>query len=328
VTGETLESVKTNIATKFSSQFVGQRFTSWMSVVQFLRDAGKQLGKQQLASFCALELALLDLAGRRFQYSAGDVLGSIKQNTVYYSGVIAAEDPASVTKMSTVMKQFGVRQVKVKLVADLETNQQILTVARSILGDQVELRGDANAAWDADTAIEQLGALKQFQLAGIEQPVPAQNLEDMIKVTAAGLAPVVADESLCSLEDARILIAENGCDVFNLRISKCGGLLLSQTLWQMAQENQLECQLGAQVGETGLLSAAGRQFATRIGDLRWLEGSYGKFLMSEELAQPDLTIGAQGAGGCLEGPGLGVEVDTDKLNQLQTYSQSFSAKES
>ena len=68
------------------------------------------------------------------------------------------------------------------------------------------LRIDANCAWSAEETINQLTAMQAFSLTGVEQPVPGEGIEGMQTVTAAKLVPVVADESLCSLEDARTLI--------------------------------------------------------------------------------------------------------------------------
>ena len=76
------------------------------------------------------------------------------------------------------------------------------------------------------------------------------------------------------------------------------------------------CMLGAQVGETALLSAAGRHFATRLPDVLFLEGSYGTLLLENDIGKDDVTIGAQGKGIALTGPGLGVEVEEQRLQSL------------
>ena len=52
----------------------------------------------------------------------------------------------------------------------------------------------------------------------------------------------------------------------------------------------IACQMGAQVGETGFLSAAGRQLATRCEFITWLEGSYGALLLKRDVARPRTTI--------------------------------------
>ncbi len=77
----------------------------------------------------------------------------------------------------------------------------------------------------------------------------------------------------------------------------------------MAHRAGLGYQLGCQVGETGILSAAGRHFASSVGDIRYLEGSYDRFLVKERLTQEDLTFGYGGHAKALQEPGLGIHID-------------------
>ena len=90
------------------------------------------------------------------------------------------------------------------------------------------------------------------------------------------------------------------CDLFNLRLSKCGGFIPSLRLAQLAKRHGLGYQLGCQVGETAILSAAGRHFATSVDGIRYLEGSYDRHLVWESLSRgrphvPPRRVGA-GAG--------------------------------
>jgi muconate cycloisomerase len=317
VTGETVESVVQDLQTVLFPDFIASVYSSFDEVVERLAALSRNLRRDQQAAFCALELAALDLAGKVWQCSAGQPLGEIQHPQVRYSGVIAAETPAVAERQAAFLAELQVREVKLKTTADLETNLALLRSARGILGDAVELRIDANCAWNAAEALRQLPRMQAFHLAGVEQPVPPLDLAGMKRITAAQLLPVVADESLCSRSDAETLIREQACDIFNLRISKCGGLLNTLRLYRCAAAAGWSCQLGAQVGEYGFLSAAGRQLAARLPQLRWLEGSYGVFLLESDVTTPDLTIGAQGIAPALDGTGLGVLPDGDRVNRYR-----------
>ncbi len=121
------------------------------------------------------------------------------------------------------------------------------------------------------------------------------------------------DESVCSLRDAELAIRHGWCDLFNIRLSKCGGVIPSLRLVQLARQHGLGCQLGCQVGETAILSAAGRHFATSVGGLRYLEGSYDRYLVREWLSREDITIGWGGRAPALVGCGLGVTIEPQRL---------------
>jgi muconate cycloisomerase len=131
------------------------------------------------------------------------------------------------------------------------------------------------------------------------------------------------DESLCGLHDARLAVERGWCDLFNLRLSKCGGFIPSLRLAEFARAHGLACQLGCQVGETALLSAAGRHFATSVAGLRYLEGSYDRHLVREALGQRDLTFGWGGKAPALQEPGLGVDLDLQALQRVTTREEAL-----
>jgi muconate cycloisomerase len=124
------------------------------------------------------------------------------------------------------------------------------------------------------------------------------------------------DESLCSSRDAEEAVSRGTCDLFNLRLSKCGGFIATLRLAQFARQYGIGYQLGCQVGETGILSAAGRHFASGVSGLRYIEGSYDRHLVEERLTMEDLTFGRGGWAPHLSGPGLGVQVDPQALHRI------------
>lgn len=318
VTGESETSVTGTLRDVLLPEFCGQSFATFADVTDGLQAGLGGLPRDRHAAFCALELAVLDLAGRHFRCSAGALLGPVVAPEARYSGVIAADDVAAVRASAELARKWQVTAVKVKTGAELDHNRSVLAAAREVLGPRVELRIDANGAWSSAEAIRQLRVLADFGLAACEQPVPAADHAGLAAVTAAGIVPVVADESLCSFDDAEELIARRACAMFNLRVSKHGGLLNTGRIHALARGAGIACQLGAQVGEAGFLSAAGRHVATRLAGLRWCEGSYGRILLEDDVVEPDLTVGPGGAAPALTGPGLGV---IPRLAQLQRWAR-------
>jgi muconate cycloisomerase len=216
------------------------------------------------------------------------------------------------------MAALQLGSVKLKVGQSLAEDVEVLTVARSTLGEACSLRVDANCAWTADEALERLAAFAPFRLDGLEQPLAAADVDGMAWLTARSAVPIIADESLVSLNDAERLVATRACHLFNIRISKCGGLLQSLRIADLGARAGIGCMLGAQVGETALLSAAGRHFGTRVLDVRHFEGSFGTLLLEQDVAEDALTFGRGGEAFAIEGPGLGVEVDEQRLRAFAT----------
>jgi muconate cycloisomerase len=314
LTGETVEGAIAGLRTHILPPLLGRTCEDFDAVTQLSARTLDRLGRGQQTAFCAAELALLDLAGQAFGVSAGEAVGPVRCERAEYSGVIAARDPEDVAAHAAVVGGSGGRQVKVMVGPELEQNLRILEQVRDALGDEAELRIDVQGAWDVGEAVRQLEAMTPFRLAGVEQPLPASDLAGLAELTAADIVPVIADESLVTLDDARRLVDRRACHIFNVRVSKVGGLVNAARIHRCARAAGLECQLGAQAGETGLLTAAGRHYATRADPVRWCEVAGQGLIPSVRITAPDLTIDDSGAGAALDRPGLGVSPVADRLD--------------
>ena len=174
------------------------------------------------ATACALELALLDWAFKRAGQSVMAWLPPAR-SSVTYTGVIDASDPATAAAMARRYAQIRMTSIKVKVGIDDDAAR--LQAVREAVGDDIEIRVDANGVWSGPEAVAALNALKPYGIVAVEQPVGAGDLDGMRQVREETGLRVIADESLITEENAAALIAANACDVFNIRVSKCGGLI-------------------------------------------------------------------------------------------------------
>jgi len=273
---------------------------------------------------CALELAILDAVCRCAGMPLGRLISQLPQSSgfadlreqVYYSGAITSESPRKQWLSALKMRVFGFRQVKVKVGAAGIADADCLRRIRRVVGSAVDLRLDANEAWRCEELESRLAPLLPFRPTCLEQPVAHAETPGLGAIRGRLGIPVMLDESLCCRADAERAIAGGWCDAFNIRLSKCGGLVRSLELVRLAREHGVFCQLGCQVGETGILSAAGRHFACHVPDLRYVEGSFDRFLVRDSLVEPDMTFRYGGRGSRLTNPGLGVTVDECRVRAL------------
>ncbi|MEI7698673.1 MAG: enolase C-terminal domain-like protein [Planctomycetia bacterium] len=338
VTGESIDSVWRHLLATDFTPIREQRFDSAAAVAQAvdalqLKDIPHEEDLSPRECFgnsvrCALELAMLDAACRTDGISIGDLIhrlpesGGIatRRDQVFYSGAVTSLSPHKQWIASIKMRLFAFRQVKVKVGAQGIADQHCLSRVRGVVGPKVDLRLDANEAWQCDDVCSQIAPLLTFHPTCLEQPVAHSNVAGLAQVRRNLPVPIMLDESLCSAEDAVRAIQGDWCDAFNIRLSKCGGLVRSLRIAQMAQEAGLQFQLGCQVGETGILSAAGRHFACNIADIRYLEGSFDRFLVKDRLTEQDLTFRYGGRGMRIRGPGLGVDVNECRVRELACRS--------
>jgi muconate cycloisomerase len=277
---------------------------------------------------CAIELAMVDASCRTEEISVGDLICQLPDakdfaspiDEVFYSGAVTSMSPGKQWLSALKMRLYGFRQIKIKVGTAGIADQDCLRRVRLIVGAAVDLRLDANEAWRCEEVATRMAPLLSYQPTSLEQPVPHTAVAGLRQVRSEIAVPLMLDESLCSVEDAQRAIAGGWCDLFNIRLSKCGGLLRSVKLAALARQHGLGYQLGCQVGETGILSAAGRHFACCIPDIRYLEGSFDRFLVRDALTEQDLTFRYGGRAGRLTGLGLGIDVNECRVRQLAVRS--------
>ncbi len=261
---------------------------------------------------CAVETALTDawLRARHLSFAA---LLPPQRDGVVYSGIIGAGSMEQTEQAAARCKAMGFAHVKIKACAmpDIEK----IARARHILGDAVSIGVDANAAFDPATARAFLAAAAPYRVDSVEQPIAAGNLAALAALRAASPVPIMADESLASVEDARALIEHRAVDRFNIRLSKCGGPTRARAIAAMAVQAGIGIQAGCHVGETAVLSAAGRHFAASLPDLLYAEGSYGEYLLKEDIGIDSVAFGPGGNAPLLTGSGLGIDIDPDRLER-------------
>jgi muconate cycloisomerase len=334
VTGETIDSALALLRRSDLAAQLGPcaDFDQAVALAERLRLApvpGDDRECQGNAARCAVELALLDAYGRRFGQPLAAVTRLLAPDLyqprphVRYSGAITSATGVKACWAAWRMWGYGFRQVKVKVGMAGHDDAARLRMIRRRLGWKRDLRVDANEAWPAAEAATRIRELEQFRLSAVEQPVPHAEVDALADLRRQVAVPIMLDESLCGRVDAERAVERGTCDLFNIRLSKCGGFIPSLRLVQFARRHGLACQLGCQIGETAVLSAAGRHFASGVGDLRYLEGSYDHHLVREALGTRDITFGWGGWAPALPGPGLGVAVDPPALERVLVRKEAL-----
>lgn len=273
------------------------------------------------ASRCGFELALIDLALR----SAGESLGKClppRSDRLIYSGVIGMSDARSVGRLAARMGELGLRDCKVK-VGD-EAGVDRVAAVREALGPGASIRVDANGVWTLSQAIDEIRAMSEYGIDCCEEPLGRERAHDLASLMHEIELPLLFDESLVTAADARFLSQLPGPAWFNLRVNKCGGLTGCLELAKIARQGSQEITIGSQVGETSILSAAGRHLAAHLTDHRHLEGSFGTLLLEDDIASPALQFGRGGLAPLLEGPGFGVDVLEDRLERYSVFREDLS----
>lgn len=327
VTGENIDSALTLLA---ESDLPGQlvpcdTFERAVQVAEQLRlrpVPGDDRACQGNAARCAVELAFLDAYGKHFRMRLAEITRLLAPELhkpvpwVRYSGAIMSARGFKARLAGWVMWFYRFKQLKVKVGIAGYDDPERLRIIRKRVGRKMDLRVDANEAWSPAQVVPRIQALLPHNITSVEQPVRHEDVACLAEVRKQVGVPIMLDESLCGKIDAERAATHGWCDLFNVRLSKCGGFIPSLRLAQFARRRGLGYQLGCQVGETAVLSAAGRAFASSVADIRYLEGSYDRRLVKEALGTKDITFRWGGWAPALEGPGLGIELDARAIDRV------------
>lgn len=332
VTGETVQSAYKAIETDFIPQLRQFQFETPLQALAHL----ESFSGENNAAWCAVEISILDALAKASNmqlayllslYDSSKMAKAISkdskspiktttiQSVVDYGGVVPFGPTPAIAALIMCYRAYGFKTVKLKMGRDFERGMFTLQMARKIMGSEATIRTDANCGWTVEETLFFSEKMRKYKVSSIEQPIDAENIAGLQRLTAEVPETIVADESLCTIDQAKLLISTRACDAFNIRLSKVGGVLASMQMADMAREAGLGCLMGAQVGESAILSAAARAFAAVKGPFDNCEGSFNKLLLNEDLSNTNFGIAPGGIGQLPTTPGIGVDVDERKLKK-------------
>jgi muconate cycloisomerase len=332
VSGESREQAFDLLRDTILPALAGHSFRSLSEAVSYLEKCDGKAPPEwvrpevpQTSAWCSVDLALLDAFGKAAGEPAGPAVtdGQAPAATgverYRYSGVVSAGHGWPYAKSLLKIRAFGFRQVKLKL--EREGPVRAARTARRLLGRRVDLRVDANMAWDVEQALEVMGELRAVGIRSFEQPIASSDLAGLARLVAESSAHIMVDEGLTDRDSLQRFILQRACTGVNVRISKCGGLVAADARCREALAAGLLLQVGCQVGESSLLSAAHLRLLSALAPLtpgvRYAEGCFGRHLLREDPVSPLVQFRYGGRPPPRPGgAGLGVRVD---LAALQRY---------
>ena len=328
VSGEAREQAFALLRDTVLPALVGQSFRSLPEAVSFLEKCDGKAPPEwvspetpQTSAWCSVDLALLDAFGRASGEPARPGAGAPPPSDAAlrryrYSGVVSAGRGWSYAVSLLKIRVFRFPQVKLKLEHDGAV--EAARTARRLLGRRVDLRVDANMAWDVEQALELIGGLRAAGIRSFEQPIASGDLAGLARLVAESPGEIMVDEGLTDRDSLQRFIAQRACTAANVRISKCGGLVGAYARCREALDAGLILQVGCQVGESSLLSAAHLALLSALHPLtpgvRFAEGCFGRHLLREDPAAPLVQFRYGGRPPRRPpGAGLGVRVDNELL---------------
>jgi muconate cycloisomerase len=266
----------------------------------------------------ALEMALLDIAGKRLGAPVAQLLGGVHRHEVPLSVSIANPDFDEDLGFAKQCADDGIRLYKVKTgflshAEDMKRMERL----RATLPADADIRIDYNQGLDPWNALRQLRDMESFAPTFIEQPVKRDQRQAMAAITAALDTPIMADESVFTPAEAIDMVRINGCDLISVKIMKSGGIVRAREVAAIAEAAGMPT-YGGTMFEGGLAIAAGLHMVAATPNISLGAEFYtSTFVMGVEILQTPIVI-RNGQTQVPTGPGLGVAIDEDQLASITT----------
>lgn len=311
MSGETLKGMVAAVEEMIAPRLVGRSVADRAAACAAIRQA--MYGNR--GALAAVDMALLDLAGRLSGLPAVDLLGGALRRSVAPLWLIGGSgDTDRDVADARALHADGVRQFKLKVglapvLREVETIRQL----RAALGEGCLIAADANMGWDVETAVRFARGVAPFALAFLEQPTPAGDLGRLCAVAARAPVPLGADENIHGVSDILRHHEARAVRGMSLKTIKLGGITQVTAAGALCDVLGLSVNL-AMMMESTLAATAMLHAACALPNVDW-GLSLGNLWLAEDPVLTPLAC-RDGRVHCPSAPGFGVEVDERRLAAL------------
>jgi len=317
MTGDTLGSLLAAVRDHLGPLLIGQ--DAWMRPALCRKLKRSLFGNTGAHS--AIEVALLDLAGRSSGLPIVDLIGGPTRGAVAPMWLLGNPTPEQDIAEAHARRAQGFGFFKLKIGTKPVDSEIASTLAlRNGLGAATPLCADANCGLTLADACRYVEGVREAGLLFIEQPLAHADLNALARLTRISAIPIGADEGIHSLADIE---AHERCGAggVSLKLIKLGGMSAAVEAAQLCQRLGLSVNIAAKIAESSIASAAAIHLACAAPAVNW-GVSLTHFYLAEDIARNPLAIG-DGAVSLPAGPGLGIDVDEAQVERFKLSSSAL-----
>ncbi len=276
VTGETVDAILDEASSEPTALVQSLSDLQIVNQTELEKWIDQQLPMYQhhTALFGGIEMAMWDVLNQVHGVDWDRAIGPVNERPLgrcVTIGFDATSEKLRARAIDAKLKQASVVKLKIGLDDDIER----IKLLDKHLG-KLPIRLDGNGLYDADRIRQLLKeCARSTALQSIEQPFShADNsyVDLQQSLFSEFNIPFAADESVCSIESARLWQESGGFQIYNLRIGKHGGLRATRVIRDLANDNAIGLVGGSMVGETGILSQASELLLSRSKGFDYIEG--------------------------------------------------------
>ncbi|MUL46878.1 enolase [Mycobacterium sp. CBMA293] len=265
----------------------------------------------------AVDMAMWDAFGRTLGLSVAELLGGYTDR-MRVSHMLGFDDPGKmVAEAERIRDMYGINTFKVKVGRrPVSLDTAVVRALRERFGDAVELYVDGNRGWSASESLRAMREMADLGLLFAEELCPADDVLGRRWLVEHVDVPFIADESVPTPADVTREVLGGSATAISIKTARTG-FTGSARVHHLAEGLGLEMVMGNQIdGQIGTACAVA--FGTAFERTCRYAGELSNFLdMSDDLLSAPLQI-TDGQLHRRPGPGLGFDIDPDKLARYRT----------
>ena len=275
----------------------------------------------------AIDAAMHDVVGKALNVPVYQLLGGCFRERVSIAHSLGLMEIEKAVEEALQAKAEGVKTIKLKGGVDQMRDVELLKQIRNAVGAGLNICVDANQGYPTPkAAVKIIKAMEEFNLLYMEQPV--EGIDRMAEVARRVDTPIMADESAWTSEDVIEIVQKKAADIISIYTTKPGGLFKAKKVAAVAEAAGLQCNVNGSV-ETGVGNAANLHLAASTGVValgcvvpvstpkeKGRKGIAGNYYQDDIIQEPfeyadgDIIVSSK--------PGLGIDLDEDKLKYYRT----------
>jgi O-succinylbenzoate synthase len=269
----------------------------------------------------ALEMGLWGLAATIVGEPLARFVGGSREAIATGISLGIQDSPAQLVKKAGLALAAGYRKVKIKI--EPGRDLAFLRAAREALGPGAQLMADANSAYTLADA-DRLQALDELGLMMIEQPLAWDDLVRHAELQRRLRTPICLDESITSLDRAQDMVTLGSGRVVNVKPGRVGGFAASLAIHDFCRGHGVPVWCGGML-ESGVGRAYNVALASLPGFVLPGDVSPSARYWDRDVVTPEWTMEDGMVRVPLERPGIGVDVDVERVLSLTVSSTELRA---
>jgi muconate cycloisomerase len=311
MTGDTLGGLVAAVREHLAPLLIGK--DAW--ALPALRQAMRKALIGNTGAHSAVEMALLDLAGRTAGMRLIDLVGRTRRTRIRPMWLLGKATPAEDIAEAREREREGFHFFKLKIgVKPLAAEIASTLAVREALGAKMPLCADANCGLNLAAARRYAEGTRKAKLMFVEQPLAHDDLAGLRKLTRATRVPIGIDEGIHEIADIERHARARAAGV-SLKLIKLGGVGGALAAANMCKKLGLKVNIAAKMAESSIAAAATVHLACAVPNIDW-GVSLTHFYLVDDLVRRPLPLG-DGTVALPEAPGLGVEIDERAIERFR-----------